>query len=289
MGLPQPYGEIRWNNGTNVTDFGFTSQRNDGYIKLIDYGARWYDPVLGRFISPDTIIPDPANGQSFNRYTYVYNNPLKYTDPSGHCSEEAGARRYAECQDIAGKIASDMGDEMSLDQALEYNWGREPVALDGDSLAGGGDSSFGYQPYDEDVVLYHDYNDKGYDRIYEVWSTSKDNTTINTLVEESSGDFANFIEEVQIYEGARGANLSNIFGGIPKHGTSVMANILDFDPEKIVVSFLNLVSDVADIGQTVYDSYQNTEAMSASKQDGYRQMGQMGTVGPLEDIESSYR
>ncbi len=40
----KPYGKEHWNNGTNVTDFGFTSQRNDSYIKLIDYGARWYDP-----------------------------------------------------------------------------------------------------------------------------------------------------------------------------------------------------------------------------------------------------
>jgi hypothetical protein len=39
---------------------------------------------MGRFISPDTIIPDPANPQSLNKYSYCLNNPLKYTDPSGH-------------------------------------------------------------------------------------------------------------------------------------------------------------------------------------------------------------
>jgi len=47
-------------------------------------GAREYDPSLGRWLSADTIVPDPANPQSFNRYAYVLNNPLKYTDPSGH-------------------------------------------------------------------------------------------------------------------------------------------------------------------------------------------------------------
>ena len=46
--------------------------------------ARLYDPVLGRFISADSIIPAPGNMQAFNRYSYVDNNPLKYTDPSGH-------------------------------------------------------------------------------------------------------------------------------------------------------------------------------------------------------------
>jgi hypothetical protein len=40
--------------------------------------------VLGRFIQPDTIVPDPTDSQQLNRYTYVNNNPLKYTDPSGH-------------------------------------------------------------------------------------------------------------------------------------------------------------------------------------------------------------
>jgi RHS repeat-associated protein len=47
-------------------------------------GARYYELTVGRFISPDTIISDPANPQSFNRYSYCLNNSLKYTDPTGH-------------------------------------------------------------------------------------------------------------------------------------------------------------------------------------------------------------
>lgn len=47
-------------------------------------GARWYESRIGRWISADTIVPSPANSQSFNRYTYVAGNPLKYVDPSGH-------------------------------------------------------------------------------------------------------------------------------------------------------------------------------------------------------------
>jgi hypothetical protein len=42
-----------------------------------------YSPVLGRFLSPDMVVQDPANTQGYNRYTYCLNNPLKYTDPSG--------------------------------------------------------------------------------------------------------------------------------------------------------------------------------------------------------------
>jgi hypothetical protein len=47
-------------------------------------GARWYNPRLGRWISADTIVPDPGDSQSFNRYAYVDNNPLRYVDPNGH-------------------------------------------------------------------------------------------------------------------------------------------------------------------------------------------------------------
>jgi hypothetical protein len=47
----------------------------------------YYDPELGRFIQPDTVIPDLGNPQSYNRYSYVMNNPLRYNDPSGHYEE----------------------------------------------------------------------------------------------------------------------------------------------------------------------------------------------------------
>ncbi|MFC1920431.1 RHS repeat domain-containing protein [Chloroflexota bacterium] len=79
-----PYGETR--SGGVLTDKKFTGQRLDS-TGLYYYNARYYDPEIGRFISADTIIPDPANPQSFNRYSYCLNNPLKYVDPSGHIVE----------------------------------------------------------------------------------------------------------------------------------------------------------------------------------------------------------
>jgi len=48
------------------------------------YGARYYQPYLNRWLSPDTIVPDPANPQSLNRFSYALGNPVRYTDPSGH-------------------------------------------------------------------------------------------------------------------------------------------------------------------------------------------------------------
>lgn len=52
------------------------------------YNARWYDPGISEFTSPDTIIPNLYNSADWNRYGYARYNPLRYTDPSGHCSTE---------------------------------------------------------------------------------------------------------------------------------------------------------------------------------------------------------
>jgi hypothetical protein len=54
------------------------------------YNARWYDAQLGRFVSADTIVPEPGKPQALNRFSYVYNNPLRYVDPTGH----RGSDRY---------------------------------------------------------------------------------------------------------------------------------------------------------------------------------------------------
>jgi RHS repeat-associated protein len=76
-------GDCRNSTGDLGTDKLFTGQRLDD-TGLYYYGARYYDAGIGRFISADTIIPDAMNPQAFNRYSYVINNPLKYTDPTGY-------------------------------------------------------------------------------------------------------------------------------------------------------------------------------------------------------------
>jgi hypothetical protein len=54
------------------------------------YNARWYDPYLNHFTQPDSIVPDQSNSQSYDRYAYAFNNPVRYTDPTGHrnCEED---------------------------------------------------------------------------------------------------------------------------------------------------------------------------------------------------------
>jgi RHS repeat-associated protein len=80
-----PFGELSRPNssGTDTVTSKFTGQEFDEETGLYYYGARYYDPMIGRFLSPDTTIPDPGNPQSFNRYSYALNNPIRYTDPTG--------------------------------------------------------------------------------------------------------------------------------------------------------------------------------------------------------------
>ncbi|PWQ95271.1 hypothetical protein DKT75_13080 [Leucothrix arctica] len=63
---------------------GFTGHEHDDEVGLINMGGRLYDAKIGRFISADPHVQAPSDTQSYNRYSYVKNNPLSYTDPSGY-------------------------------------------------------------------------------------------------------------------------------------------------------------------------------------------------------------
>jgi len=67
-----------------------TGQRREPGLGLYFYRARWYDPVIGRFLQADTLVPNPGDPQSLNRYAYVLNNPLRLVDPSGFAPQYPG-------------------------------------------------------------------------------------------------------------------------------------------------------------------------------------------------------
>ena len=83
------FGATRRSSGVTPTDRRFTGQVEDP-TGLYYYNSRYYDPQLGQFISPDTIVPEPNNLLSYNRYLYGHGNPVKFSDPSGHqaCSTD---------------------------------------------------------------------------------------------------------------------------------------------------------------------------------------------------------
>jgi RHS repeat-associated protein len=109
-----PFGEWRTEpttsdpSGSPLTDFGFTGQKHNMDIGLYYYNARFYAPAVGRFISADVIVPDPTNPQQFNRYSYVLNNALRYTDPTGrYCYDpSAGAELAGTCVNEDGTTHS---------------------------------------------------------------------------------------------------------------------------------------------------------------------------------------
>ncbi len=80
----RPYGERLTNDPASTgNDVWYTSRRQDADTGLVYMGARYYDPVEGRFVSRDPVGFDEKNIQSFNRYAYANNNPYRFTDPTG--------------------------------------------------------------------------------------------------------------------------------------------------------------------------------------------------------------
>ncbi|MBI9049672.1 MAG: RHS repeat-associated core domain-containing protein [Anaerolineaceae bacterium] len=78
------FGETRYSSGITPTDYRYTGQLQQKDVNLYYYNARYYDAALGRFVQADTIVPGAGNSKSYDRYAYVSNNPVRYTDPSGH-------------------------------------------------------------------------------------------------------------------------------------------------------------------------------------------------------------
>jgi RHS repeat-associated protein len=109
---PDPLGRVRTSEGSPLpTDYTFTGQKIDASDALMYYGARYYDPYLNRWTQPDTLVPGAANPQNFNRYTYVLNNPLRYTDPTGN--------KTAEC--LPGDPDCDPGGNLTPPDPCETN------------------------------------------------------------------------------------------------------------------------------------------------------------------------
>ncbi len=127
-----PFGETRFTTGNMQTDKLFTGQREITGLGIYNFGARFYSPKLGRFLSADTIVPGYANPQSWNRYSYVANRPLNLTDPTGHrCSPQddcAGPKYSLEGRvfNLKWRIKHDFGITMS---DAVHNWDAQNLMI----------------------------------------------------------------------------------------------------------------------------------------------------------------
>ncbi len=79
-----PFGAEGYHWGSTIAYHRYTDQEWDAETGLYNYNARLYDHIVGRFITPDSIVQSPFDPQTLNRYAYVRNNPLIFVDPSGH-------------------------------------------------------------------------------------------------------------------------------------------------------------------------------------------------------------
>ena len=118
--LYEPWGTTRYENGDDVTDYGYTGQMQEGDIYF--YNARWYDPSIGRFMQADTIIPLQVQGtQAFDRYAYVINNPINYVDPGGDFAITTAILigvGVGALVGYAGQVIHNLNNDMSFKEAL---------------------------------------------------------------------------------------------------------------------------------------------------------------------------
>jgi len=84
-----PYGQrlLKQDNGSNT--LWYTGKEEEEELGIQYFGARWYDPSIGRFLAMDPVGFDEGNIQSYNKYAYANNNPYKYVDPDGRAVETA--------------------------------------------------------------------------------------------------------------------------------------------------------------------------------------------------------
>ena len=105
----RPFGENRFYTGTasTPTPYKYTDQELDPSTGLYNYDARHYDPAIGRFISPDSLIPNAFDPQQLNPYAYCRNNPLIYVDPTGHAAVDEGDDPMGGSSDSDGSTEDD--------------------------------------------------------------------------------------------------------------------------------------------------------------------------------------
>jgi RHS repeat-associated protein len=85
----KPYGDrIKREAGSKDTAW-YTGKQEEAAFGLTYFGARWYDPAIGRFLAMDPVGYNPDNIHSFSKYAYANNNPYVYVDPDGNVAETA--------------------------------------------------------------------------------------------------------------------------------------------------------------------------------------------------------
>ncbi|MBK9926402.1 MAG: hypothetical protein IPP66_14090 [Anaerolineales bacterium] len=152
------------------TDKLFTGQQEMAGLGIYNYGARFYSPKLGRFLSADTIVPNLYNPQDLNRFSYVRNSPLNYIDPTGHdpystcggnpaCIEYVNKHPEADFTSTWGKGKDGGTPDNNDDGGGNNNNGGKcsGLCIPTDDTISGGDSDVGYDIYPDVGVAILNY------------------------------------------------------------------------------------------------------------------------------------
>ena len=117
---------------------GYTGHEHLPWFNLVNMNGRLYDPVVGRFLSPDPVVQSPEFSQNFNRYSYCLNNPLKYNDPSGYKKKRPEEDERFDIMEYAHYLNSRVGGSGG-------SYGR--VGFSGASGGGSGPGAYTYNSY----------------------------------------------------------------------------------------------------------------------------------------------
>ncbi|MFA9388744.1 MAG: RHS repeat-associated core domain-containing protein [Prolixibacteraceae bacterium] len=164
-------------------DRGFTGHEHLSDFGLINMNGRLYDPLVGRFLNPDNFVQQPGNSQSYNRYSYCLNNPLKYTDPSG---ENWGDLLYAAGMYTAGVLNNLINEKMTLGDAFRNT----PITY-GTSMDIGSSSPGTYSKYQHPNNFIANAQ---YQVQLQNWSPDMD-MSMHSYIANSSGGYAGAVDE----------------------------------------------------------------------------------------------
>jgi RHS repeat-associated protein len=247
-----PYGQVQ---SGGLEKYGFTGQENDADTELMYYGARYYSPEYRIFVQPDTMLPDPYNPQALNRYAYCLNNPVRYTDPSGHYVESA--------IDVAF-LAMDIND-IRTENANKWTYiglGADVVCLALPSLTGG---RLGVKALEEGVTHADDILGAG----------------------KAAGNFIDSADTLK--DTANTANHANDIGKVLNQLPNVKN--AEIDPRKLTEYALNSESDVGSHKARVFKSalgYDQSNADDLMKQIYDKLPESQATVGKLDNYGQRY-
>lgn len=201
------WGNVITQSGTFVNPFKYTGEVQDDESGLIYLRARYYDPLIGRFITEDTYEGELSNPLSQNLYTYVHNNPLRYIDPSGNVAVDSKVwdlnkqindlKIQWALQNAAGNIkARDLA--ASNAQKLREDFLKlNPSSKEG--LLGKNDSVLDYRPYEgknrkfmeiavgSNGTVYYEADFKKYDYYEQVHVQSKAEHGMGSLAKAAVG------------------------------------------------------------------------------------------------------